>query len=38
LKHHRSQRPYQLPEGMPYCEHLHRLGFEFLKINFRESR
>jgi RNA-directed DNA polymerase len=38
LKHHRSQRPYQLPEGMSYYEHLHRLGFEFLKINFRESR
>ncbi len=32
LKHHRSQRPYQLPEGMSYYEHLQRLGLEFLSI------
>jgi RNA-directed DNA polymerase len=38
LKHHRSQRPYQLPEGMSYYDHLQRLGLEFLTINARESR
>ena len=30
LKHHRSQRPYRLPEGMTYYAHLQRLGLEFL--------
>jgi len=30
LKHHRSQRPYKLPEGMSYYEHFQRLGLEFL--------
>src|ERR1700690_986681 len=30
LKHHRSQRPYKLPEGMSYYEHLQRLGLKFL--------
>jgi RNA-directed DNA polymerase len=38
LKHHRSQRPYKLPEGMSYYAHLQRLGFEFLKVQPRESR
>lgn len=38
LKHHRSQRPYQLPEGMAYPEHFQRLGLEFLNIPLRESR
>jgi RNA-directed DNA polymerase len=38
LKHHRSQRPYQLPPGMSYYDHLQRLGLEFLRINARESR
>jgi RNA-directed DNA polymerase len=37
LKHHRSQRPYQLPEGMSLYEHLKRLGLEFLCIPTRES-
>ena len=32
LKHHRSQRPYQLPEGMSFYEHLQRLGLKFLRI------
>jgi hypothetical protein len=31
LKHHRSQRPYQLP-------HLQRLGLKFLRIPPRDSR
>ena len=30
LKHHRSQRPYQLPKGMSYYEHFQRLGLEIL--------
>jgi RNA-directed DNA polymerase len=30
LKHHRSQRPYRLPEGVSYYDHLQRLGLEFL--------
>jgi len=38
LKHHRSQRPYQRPEGMSLYEHLQRLGLEFLSIKPRESR
>jgi RNA-directed DNA polymerase len=38
LKHHRSQRPYQLPEGVSYYEHLQRLGLDFLKLTPRESR
>ena len=37
LEHHRSQRPYQLPEGMTYWEHLQRLGLKFLSINPGES-
>jgi RNA-directed DNA polymerase len=37
LKHHRSQRPYQLPEGMSYYEHFQRLGLEFLRLPPRES-
>jgi RNA-directed DNA polymerase len=32
LKHHRSQRPYRLPEGMSLYEHLQRLGLKFLRI------
>ena len=31
LKHHRSQRPYRLPEGVTYYEHLQRLGLQFLR-------
>ncbi len=38
LKHHRSQRPYQLPAGMTYYDHLQRLGLEFLRIKPRVSR
>jgi len=38
LKHHRSQRPYRLPEGVSYYEHLQWLGLEFLKIPSSESR
>jgi len=37
LKHHRSQRPYRLPEGITYYEHFLRLGLEFLIIPHRES-
>jgi RNA-directed DNA polymerase len=38
LTHHRSQRPYQLPEGMSLYEHLQRLGLRFLSIKPCESR
>ena len=38
LKHHRSQRPYQLPEGVSYYEHFQRLGLQFLEVPSRESR
>jgi RNA-directed DNA polymerase len=38
LKHHRSQRPYPLPEGMSYYAHLQRLGLEFLRVKPRDSR
>jgi RNA-directed DNA polymerase len=38
LKHHRSQRPYRLPEGVSYYDHLQRLGLEFLRIPSRQSR
>ena len=38
LKHHRSQRHYQLPEGMTYYEHFQRLGLEFLSIPDSNSR
>jgi RNA-directed DNA polymerase len=38
LKHHRSQRPYQLPEGVSYYDHLQQLGLEFLKLTPRDSR
>jgi len=38
LQHHRSQRPYQLPEGVTYYEHFQRLGLEFLRIPSRESQ
>ena len=38
LKHHRSQRAYQLPEGVTHYEHFQRLGLEFLTIPYRESR
>jgi RNA-directed DNA polymerase len=31
LKHHRSQRPYQCPNGVTLYEHLHRLGLKRLK-------
>jgi hypothetical protein len=37
LRHHRSQRPYQLPEGMSIYEHLQRLGLEFLRVKRCES-
>jgi RNA-directed DNA polymerase len=33
LKHHRSQRPYQLPEGMTYYQHFQKLGVEFLRLS-----
>ena len=32
LKHHRSQRPFQLPEGVTYYAHFLKLGLEFLEI------
>jgi len=32
LKHHRSQRPYRLPDGMSYYDHFQRLGLEFLQV------
>ena len=38
LKHHRSQRPYRLPEGMSLYEHLQRLGLKFLRVKLCESR
>jgi RNA-directed DNA polymerase len=38
LKHHRSQRPYKLPQGMTYYAHFQRLGFEFLKVPPRVRR
>jgi RNA-directed DNA polymerase len=38
LKHHRSQRPYQLPEGVSYYQHLQTLGLQFLRLQTRESR
>jgi len=31
LKHHRSQRPYQLPKGVTYYQHFQKLGLEFLR-------
>jgi len=31
LKHHRSQRPYRLPEGVTYYAQFQRLGLEFLR-------
>lgn len=37
LKHHRSQRPYQLPEGVSYYRHLQHLGLEFLTIKSRDN-
>ena len=37
LKHHRSQRPYQLPEGTTYYEHLQRLGLQFLRLPAKAS-
>jgi hypothetical protein len=37
LKHHRSQRPYQLPAGVSYYEHLQPLGLEFLPVQPRDS-
>ena len=38
LKHHRSQRPYQKPEGVSLNEHLQRLGLKFLRSKPCESR
>ncbi len=38
LKHHRSQRPYRLPEGMTYYDHLQRLGLQFLQVQPGDSR
>jgi Retron-type reverse transcriptase len=38
LKHHRSQRPYQLPEGMTYYQHFQKLGLQFLRLQSRDSR
>jgi RNA-directed DNA polymerase len=37
LKHHRSQRPYQKPEGMSLYAHLQRLGLKFLKVKLSDS-
>jgi RNA-directed DNA polymerase len=37
LQHHRSQRPYKLPEGMSFYEHLQRLGFKFLRVLSRDT-
>lgn len=38
LKHHRSQRPYQLPEGVTYYQHFQRLGLKFIRLQPRVSR
>jgi len=38
LKHNRSQRPYQLPEGETYYQHFQRLGLQFLRLQPRDSR
>jgi RNA-directed DNA polymerase len=38
LKRHRSQRPYQRPEGVSYYVHLQQLGLKFLRITPRDSR
>ena len=38
LRHHRSQRPYRLPEKMSLYEHLQRLGLKFLRIPTCDSR
>jgi hypothetical protein len=38
VKHHRSQRHHQLPEGMSLYEHLQRLGLNFLRIQPCDSR
>jgi len=32
LKHHRSQRPYQLPAQVRLYQHLQKLGLEFLRV------
>jgi RNA-directed DNA polymerase len=37
LEHHRSQRPFQLPQGVSLYEHLQRLGLQFLRTPSRES-
>jgi RNA-directed DNA polymerase len=37
LKHHRSQRPFQLPEGDSYYEHFKRLGLDFLRVKSRAT-
>jgi RNA-directed DNA polymerase len=38
LKHHRSQRPFRLPEGVSSYDHLQRLGLQFLRVQPRHSR
>ncbi len=38
LKHHRSQRPFRLPEGVSSYDHLQRLGLQFLRLQPRHSR
>jgi RNA-directed DNA polymerase len=38
LKHHRSQRPYRLPEGVSYYSHLQRLGLQFLGSSSCDNR
>ncbi len=38
LKHHRSQRPYRLPEGTSYYDHPQRPGLEVLRLQPREGR
>jgi len=38
LRHHRSQRPYRVPEGVTYYQHLRRLGLKSLSTATRDSR
>jgi RNA-directed DNA polymerase len=38
LQHHRSQRPFRLPEGVSSYAHFQRLGLEVLRVQPRDSR
>jgi RNA-directed DNA polymerase len=38
LRHHRSQRPYRVPEGVTYYQHLQRLGLKHLSTKTCDSR